>query len=86
MPEVTDPVQIEAILTEALVELAPDVDEIDRSMTLEEIDVDSLDLAEFAQIVEDKLGVILKGSDFGDGVGTVGDVIDLVIARVQAAA
>ena len=86
MPPVTDPVQIEAILTEALVELAPDVDEIDRSMTLEEIDVDSLDLAEFAQIVEDKLGVILKGSDFGDGVGTVGDVIDLVIARVQAAA
>jgi acyl carrier protein len=81
---VTDPVQIEQILTDALVELAPDVDEIDRSMTLEEIDVDSLDLAEFAQIVEDKLGVILKGSDFADGVGTVGDVIDLVVSRVQA--
>ncbi len=84
MPPVTDPVQIEQILTEALTELAPDVDQIDRSMTLEEIDVDSLDLAEFAQIVEDKLGVILKGSDFGDGVGTVGDVIDLVVSRVNS--
>ncbi len=83
MAEVTDPTQIEQILTDALVEIAPDAEEINRSMTLEELDVDSLDLAEFAQIVEDKLGVVLKGSDFADGVGTVGDVIDLVVSRVS---
>jgi acyl carrier protein len=81
---VTDPAQIEQILTDALVELAPDADSVERSMTLEELDVDSLDLAEFAQIVEDKLGVVLKGSDFAEGIDTVGDVIDLVVNRVQS--
>ena len=42
---------------------APSEAEITRDATFEELDVDSLDLAELAQIVEDEYGVELKGDD-----------------------
>ncbi len=44
----------------------------------EELDVDSLDLAELSQIVESEFGVELTSSDVAD-VKTVGDAIDLVV-------
>jgi acyl carrier protein len=56
--------------------------EISRESTFEEIDVDSLDLVEVAQIVEDEFGVELQGEDVKD-LRTVGQVIDLVVARSQ---
>jgi acyl carrier protein len=54
--------------------------EITREATFEDLDVDSLDLVELAQIVEDEYGVELDGDSVKD-VKTVGDVIDLVVAR-----
>ena len=54
--------------------------EITRDATFESLDVDSLDLVELAQIVEDEFGVELDGDSVKD-VKTVGDVIDLVVAR-----
>ena len=56
------------------------VDEITREATFEELDVDSLDLAELSQIIEDEYGVELKGDDVGK-IKTVGDAIDLVVQR-----
>jgi acyl carrier protein len=56
--------------------------EIARESTFEELDVDSLDLVEVAQIVEDEFGVELQGEDVKD-LRTVGQVIDLVVARAQ---
>jgi acyl carrier protein len=56
--------------------------EIARESTFEELDVDSLDLVEVAQIVEDEFGVELQGEDVKD-LRTVGKVIDLVVARAQ---
>ena len=56
--------------------------EITREATFESLDVDSLDLVELAQIVEDEFGVELDGDDVKD-VKTVGDVIDLVVARAS---
>jgi acyl carrier protein len=56
--------------------------EITREATLESLDVDSLDLVELAQIVEDEFGVELDGDSVKD-VKTVGDVIDLVVARAS---
>jgi acyl carrier protein len=44
--------------------------------------VDSLDLVELAQIIEDEFGVELQGEDVKD-LRTVGEVIDLVVARSQ---
>jgi acyl carrier protein len=56
--------------------------EISRGSTFEELDVDSLDLVEVAQIVEDEFGVELQGEDVKD-LRTVGQVVDLVVARSQ---
>jgi acyl carrier protein len=56
--------------------------EITRDATFESLDVDSLDLVELAQIVEDEFGVELDGDAVKD-VKTVGDVIDLVVARAS---
>ena len=54
--------------------------EVSRDATFESLDVDSLDLVEVAQIIEDEFGVELDGDAMKD-VKTVGDVIDLVVAR-----
>ncbi len=54
--------------------------EITREATFEALDVDSLDLVELAQVVEDEFKVELEGDDVKDLV-TVGDAIDLVVAR-----
>jgi len=56
--------------------------EISRNATFEDLDVDSLDVVELAQIVEDEFGVEVDGNAVKD-VRTVGDVIDLVVARAE---
>jgi acyl carrier protein len=74
------PEAVEARVIEALASFGPDVDQVTREATFEELDVDSLDLVELAQIVEDEYGVELKGDDM-KALKTVGDAIDLVVAR-----
>jgi acyl carrier protein len=45
------------------------------------MDVDSLDLVELAQIVEDEYGVQLKGEDM-EGIKTVRQAVDLVTSKL----
>jgi acyl carrier protein len=71
---------VEKTIYDGLVELGTERDDLSREATLESLDVDSLDLVELAQIVEDEYGVELKGDDVKD-VKTVGDVVDLVVAK-----
>ena len=71
---------VEKVIYDGLVELGTERDELSREATLEDLDVDSLDLVELAQIVEDEFGVELKGYDVKD-VKTVGEVIDLVVSK-----
>ena len=71
---------VEKTIYDGLVELGTERDELSREATLEDLDVDSLDLVELAQIVEDEFGVELRGDDVKD-VKTVGEVIDLVVAK-----
>jgi acyl carrier protein len=71
---------VEKTIYDGLVELGTERDDLKREATLESLDVDSLDLVELAQIVEDEYGVELKGDDVKD-VKTVGEVIDLVVAK-----
>lgn len=71
---------VEKTIYDGLVELGTERDDLSREATLESLDIDSLDLVELAQIVEDEYGVELKGDDVKD-VKTVGDVIDLVVAK-----
>jgi acyl carrier protein len=71
---------VEKTIYDGLVELGTERDDLSREATLESLDIDSLDLVELAQIVEDEYGVELKGDDVKD-VKTVGEVIDLVVAK-----
>ena len=72
--------QVEKQIFDGLVELGTERELLSREATLESIDVDSLDLVELAQIVEDEFGVELRGDDVKD-VRTVGEVIELVVAK-----
>jgi acyl carrier protein len=72
--------QVETTIVEAIATFNPDAEDITRDATFEALDVDSLDLVELAQIVEEAFAVTLESSDVA-GLKTVGDVIDLVVAR-----
>jgi acyl carrier protein len=80
MPTQVTPESVEKTIFDGLVELGTERGELSREATLEDLDVDSLDLVELAQIVEDEYGVELRGDDVKD-VKTVGEVIDLVVSK-----
>jgi acyl carrier protein len=73
--------EIEAVVYDALVEIGPSRDQLNREARFEDLDVDSLDLAELSQVVEEHFGVKLKGDDV-ETIKTVGDALDLIEARV----
>ena len=74
--------QVQERVTEALASFGPDASQITREATFEELDIDSLDLVELAQVVEDEYGVVLKGEDMKE-LKTVGESIDLIVARAE---
>jgi acyl carrier protein len=80
MPTQVTPDNVETTIYDGLVELGTDRGDLTREATLESLDIDSLDLVELAQIVEDEYGVELRGDDVKD-VKTVGQVIDLVVTK-----
>ena len=65
---------------DAIAELGPDRSEITREATFEQLDIDSLDLAELSQIVEDEYGVKFTSNDV-ENLKTVGDAIDFIVAK-----
>jgi acyl carrier protein len=81
MATTATPQSIEETVVESLVTFGADADEINRDATLEQIDIDSLDLVELTQVVEETYDIDLEGADFKN-IKTVGDVIDLVVAKV----
>jgi acyl carrier protein len=74
------PEQVEKVVFDALATLAAEPDNITREATFEELDIDSLDLAELSQIVDDELGVELTSNDMAS-ITTVGDAVDVIAAR-----
>ena len=74
--------QVETRVVETLASFGPDESLITREATFEELDIDSLDLVELAQVVEDDYGVVLKGEDMKE-LKTVGDAIDLIVSRAE---
>jgi len=80
MPATTT--DIETTVFEALETFGAEPTAINREAGFEELDVDSLDLAELAQIVEDKYGVSITSDDM-KSIKTVGDVLDLIAARAS---
>jgi acyl carrier protein len=80
MATATTPETVEKTDYDALPQFGDEESELTRDSTFEELDVDSLDLAELSQIIEDEHGVQLKGDDVAK-IKTVGDAIDLVVSR-----
>jgi acyl carrier protein len=82
MSTTTTTERVERVVIDTIEGFGPDADEVTRDATFEALDVDSLDLVELGQIVEDEFGVKLEASDVGE-LKTVGDAIDLVAARAS---
>ena len=80
MATATTPETVEKTVFEALPQFGVEESDITRDATFEDLDVDSLDLAELSQIIEDEYGVQLKGDDVAK-IKTVGDAVDLVVNR-----
>jgi acyl carrier protein len=80
MPTQVTTESVEKVVFDGLAELGAERDQISREATFETLDVDSLDLVELAQIVEDEFGVELGGDDVKD-LKTVGDAVDLIVER-----
>ena len=72
--------EVEQVVLDSLESFGAERDQITRDATLEELDIDSLDLAELSQIVEERFDIQLKGSDVAE-VKTVGDAITLIAGR-----
>lgn len=80
MSTTTDASQVEETVNKALETFGAEPTAIKREASFAELDVDSLDLAELSQIVEDEYGVKFNSSDV-EQLKTVGDAIDLIVAR-----
>ncbi len=76
----TDTATIESFFVKSLRELGVDADEIAPETTFEALDVDSLDLAELGQMVEEEFGIKITGGDVA-ALKSVGDAIALVQER-----
>ena len=74
---------IENTVMESLETFGANRDEITRDATWEELDIDSLDLTELAQVVEDQHGVTMEADDMKN-IKTVGDAIDFITAKKAA--
>jgi acyl carrier protein len=81
MPTTATRDEIEGRVFKALEEFGAEPDQISPDAKFEDLDVDSLDLVELAQIVEDEYGVQLKGEDM-EGVKTVRQAVDLVTSKL----
>jgi acyl carrier protein len=77
--DATDQTVLELVTTE-LVRLGAERDQVTSGAAFTKIDVDSLDLAELAQIVEEHYQVKLTGSDV-TGIKTVGDLVAIIESR-----
>jgi len=75
-----EPEAVQKVIFDGLAEVGAEPGDINREATFEALDVDSLDLVEIAQIVEDEFGVELAGDDVAD-LDSVGQVIDLVVSK-----
>ena len=82
MATTTQPQDIETMVIESLASFGADPEALTRDATLDSVDVDSLDLVELTQVVEETYTIDLESADFKK-IKTVGDVVDLVVARVQ---
>jgi acyl carrier protein len=78
----TTPEKVEAVIVDAITKFGPDPEDVTTDARFEALDIDSLDLVELAQIIEDEFAVKLESADMA-GLKTVGDVVELVVSRAS---
>jgi acyl carrier protein len=71
---------VQETVTKALESFGVEPELIAPDATFEALEVDSLDLVELAQIIDERFGVELKTTDV-KGIATVADLVALVVAR-----
>ena len=69
-------------IADALVEFGQERDELRREATLEELDIDSLDLFELSQILNQEFGIEVDPQEFED-VTTLGEAQDVMLSHVK---
>ena len=80
MPATVTADAVEKTILEALPQFGVDEADISRDSTFEDLDIDSLDLTELSQIIEEEYGVTIKGED-ARKIKTVGDAVDMVVSK-----
>jgi acyl carrier protein len=80
MAESPTPAQIEKAIVDSLISFGANAEDVNRDAELTALDIDSLDLAELSQIIEEQFGVELTSADVAE-ITTVGDAIDIVAER-----
>ena len=80
MPATITEERVEQTIREVLPKFGIDASQITREATFEELDVDSLDVAELSQIIEDEYDVRLATDELSE-LETIGDIIELVAGR-----
>ena len=74
--------QVEKRIIDALVEFGADPDEMHPDKTLEELEIDSLDLFELGQILNQEFGIEVDPDDF-ENVSTLGEAQSTMIGYLK---
>jgi acyl carrier protein len=76
------PEQVGKRITEALVEFGADPEQMKPEATLEELEIDSLDLFELSQILNQEFGLEVNPEDF-EGVETLGQAQEILLGYLK---
>jgi acyl carrier protein len=74
--------QVEKRIVDALIEFGADPDEMKPEATLEELEIDSLDLFELGQILNQEFGIEVDPDDF-ENVSTLGEAQATMVGYVK---
>jgi acyl carrier protein len=72
--------QVQERVISALVEFGEEQENVKPDSRFEDLDIDSLDLVELAQVIEDEYKIEVTDADM-DKIATVQDVVDFVAER-----
>lgn len=74
--------QVAARIIDALVEFGADRDELRPDATLEQLDIDSLDLFELGQILNQEFGIEVEAQEYED-VNTLGEAQGVMLRHLK---
>jgi len=74
------PDAVEEHISKALIEFGADAGAMSPTATWDELDVDSLDLVELAQLIEDDYGVEVRENEM-EQIKTIADAVTMIVER-----